>query len=764
MLPTTLGFLAGIILLQQCSVLPPAILSLSLFVLVPSLIKFRNLRVILAVICGFLWASLSAHTRLYPEFERKWEGTDLVLEGTIVSIPEQRDRAKRFIFEISRLKYDGDWKKFPRRVRLNWYTQAPALRLGQQWRLMARLKRPWSFKNPGGFDYEGWLFQKGIRATGYVRQSEAAQLLAESTITKPIGIMRQALATHITQALDADSNRGIVIALTIGERSAISAAQWSLLLNTGTNHLLAISGLHIGLIAGLAYFFVVRIWRFWGTLCRKWPAQRAAALLALLTGIGYALLAGFSVPTQRAVIMLCAVMGAVILDRNTHPMHTLAVALLAVLIWDPLAVLSSGFWLSFGAVIIILYSIHGRAHFKRPWWDLGRLQWILALGLLPLTLVMFHRVALIAPMANLIAVPVVGFFIVPITLMGSLVTPIIPSVGKIALGLSSELLDLLWMILDFLAGLPFAKWHHAPPSWTLWPSVLGIAVLLAPRGWPGRWLGVVLLLPLVFVIPKKPIRGEYFFTLLDVGQGLSAVIETRDHVLVYDTGARFSQYFNLGDAVVIPYLRSRGIDDIDVLMISHGDNDHIGGANAILKNITVQEIMTSVPDKLGQKPAVNCLAEQRWIWDDVIFEVLHPPAAWQHHGNNQSCVLRVQNNTGAVLLTADIEVAAERYLVENYGEALASDILLIPHHASTTSSSLPFLNAVEPELALLPLGYRNRFGFPNRDIIDRYHERGIRILDTLSQGAIRIDIHPHDGIDLLQGYRQQDKRYWSTSL
>jgi competence protein ComEC len=535
-----------------------------------------------------------------------------------------------------------------------------------------------------------------------------------------------------------------------------------LLLSTGTNHLLAISGLHIGLVAGLVYFLVLRIWSLAGRLCLNWPAPRVAAIAAIGAGCGYAMLAGFSVPTQRAAIMLCVVMGAVLLNRAKRAVHTLSLALMVVLIWDSLAVLSAGFWLSFAAVALIFYAIVGRLSEQRPWWHWGRIQWVLAIGLLPLTLILFQRVSLVAPIANLFAVPWVGLLIVPLTLMGSLSAMVSSAVGEWVLGVASTLLDVLWIVLDWLAAVPMAQWHHLPPSWALWPAIPGLILLLAPRGWPGRWLGLVLFSPLVLSSPPKPISGNYWATLLDVGQGLSMVIKTQNHTLVYDTGARFSEYFNAGEAVVVPYLRARGIRTVDLLMISHGDNDHLGGTDAIMRQLKVARVLTSVPEQIDHPRIDQCVAGMRWQWDGVNFEILHPTAQWQGSGNDRSCVLSLQSAGGSMLITGDIEAKAEQRLIELYQDRLASDIMLIPHHGSSSSSTSDLLAQVAPGLALLSVGSRNRFHLPAQQVLGRYEALGARVLDTANLGAIEISVGLGRGIGLRPGFRQSDKRYWSA--
>ncbi|MCP4408241.1 MAG: DNA internalization-related competence protein ComEC/Rec2 [Gammaproteobacteria bacterium] len=763
MMLTSLAFLLGIVVLQHCEVLPAPAWGVLLLLFVPLSIAFRALRLPLLIFCGFLWALLQAHGQLYPELSQQWEGNDLMVEGVIASIPQNRGRAVRFLFDLDRVSHAGGRQdEFPRRIRLSWYGSTQILHLAQRWKFTVRLKRPRGFKNPGGFDYERWLFAQGIRATGYVRGGEGAVLLTDRVSSRPVDLLRRTLADHITQALGDESNRGVITALTIGDRSAMSPQQWRLLLSTGTNHLLAISGLHIGLVAGLIYFLVLRMWSLAGQLCLKWPAPRIAAIAAIGAGCGYAMLAGFSVPTQRAAIMLCVVMGAVLLNRTKRAVHTLALALMVVLIWDSLAVLSAGFWLSFAAVALIFYAIVDRLSEQRLWWRWGRVQWVLAIGLFPLTLILFQRVSLVAPIANLFAVPWVGMLIVPLTLMGSLLATVSTVAGEFVLGVASALLDVFWVGLDWLADFPMAQWHHLPPLWALMPAIPGLILLLAPRGWPGRWLGLVLFSPLVLTSPSKPAPGDYWVTLLDVGQGLSMVIETRNHTLVYDAGARFSEYFNAGEAVVAPYLRARGVRTVDLLVISHGDNDHIGGADAIMHRLKVARVLTSVPEQLEHPSIDICVAGMRWHWDGVDFEVLHPAEQWQGSKNDQSCVLFLQGAGGSMLITGDIESKAEQRLTTVYQDRLASDIMLIPHHGSRSSSTSDFLEQVAPRLALLSVGSHNRFHLPAQQVLGRYEALGARVLDTVNYGAIGVSISLGRGLEIRPGFRQSDKRYWSA--
>jgi competence protein ComEC len=768
---TALGFLIGVAGLQQLAELPTAaVWWWGAVLLLPVMTRFARLRFPLAMVAGFLWAAFVAQTLLDGALDPRLEGQDVLVTGIIASLPERRDRGVRFQLAPERLHWQGIEQAVPGRLLLNWYGAAPLLRVGERWQLQVRLKRPHGFMNPGGFDYEAWLFRQGIRAKGYVRTPKgvpAPNRRLAATDTYPVERLRQTLRERLNATLSTQPLRGILIALAIGDRQQITSRHWEVLTRTGTSHLVAISGLHVGLVAGFAFFAVRRLWRLSARAVLWWPAAKAGALAGLLAAVVYAMLAGFSVPTQRALIMIAVVMLATILQYRTRPSNLLALALLLVLILDPMAVLAAGFWLSFGAVAVILYGMSGRlgggSRWRRWWWQWGRVQWLVALGLLPLLVLLFGQASLVAPLANLAAVPWVSLLTVPLTLAGTLVLWLWPGLGEVLLGLAGWSVEILWWWLEALGDWRFAHWRlPSSPVWAVVAAVVGVVWLLAPQGLPARWVGGIWLLPLVLVRPDGIPLGEAHFALLDVGQGLAAVVRTQEHVLVFDAGPRFASGFNSGEAVVAPYLHAYGARHIDLLMVSHADNDHRGGVEGLVAQVPVQRIVSSAPERLAPLSAGPCRAGMRWEWDGVQFEILHPDATMPRSGrqaNNRSCVLRVQAGGGSVLLSGDIEQAAEQVLVAR-GAALAADVLVVPHHGSRTSSSEAFLTAVAPRFALFPVGYRNRYGFPKPDVVARYRRREVGLFDTAHHGAIEIRLGGEDGIGRIETYRQRAARYW----
>ena len=546
---------------------------------------------------------------------------------------------------------------------------------------------------------------------------------------------------------------------------------------TGVSHLISISGLHITMVAGLFASLVFWLWRhsFFtdAQLPLRLPAQKAAALAGAAIALLYVLLAGFGVPAQRTLYMLSVVAAALWSGRITSVSHVLCVALAVVLLLDPWAVLWPGFWLSFGAVATILYVSVGRVEpgageSRRERWRAlfgaaARTQYAITLGLVPLTVLLFSQVSLVGPLANALAIPLVSLLVTPLALVGSVLP--MPLAGWVLIA-AHALIEWLAAALGWLNGLPLAVWSAPMPGpWIFLLAAFGTIWLLAPRGWPVRWLGVFCWLPLLLNVPTHPPPGQMRVTAFDVGQGMALLVETATHRLLYDTGPLYSATANAGNRVILPYLKARGIHALDALVVSHNDSDHSGGALAILAETDVGWVTSSLASDsalVRTAPAHRrCQAGQNWEWDGVRFDMLHPRA--DDYGNPKAkpnalgCTLKITLGRQALLLPADIGVAQEARLLADAAEALRADVLLAPHHGSGTSSSEAFLRAVQPRLALFQIGYRNRYGHPKAEVFERYGTLGIRRLRSDEAGAITLQF----GTSLqISEYRRDHVRYW----
>ncbi len=747
----TLSFLVGIVLVQQFSQLPNFYGLAICAVLIIGCAWKRYWHICLFLV-GFLWANLFALDRLSEQLPKNLEDKELNISGYVISLPQADSRRVTFDLQITEAA-----EKLPNKVRLSWYNATQTVKAGQHWQFTVKLKRPHGMFNPAGFDYETWLFSQNIGATGYIRKSEP-QLLATGSALYFIPTWRQAISDKLTRLMSDSANLGLIKALGIGDGSEINDAQWQVFRKTGTIHLIVISGSHISLVAGMAFFLARKFWAKTTVLALSPPTF--AAIFSLLVALFYSALAGFSVPTQRAMIMVAVVMLGIIFQRHIKPINSLALALFLILLFDPVAVLAPGFWLSFAAVIVIVYCSANRLGKISNLFPIVHLHFVVTLGLSPLLLFFFQQMSIISPLANFIAVPAVEFLAVPQILIALLLIFIQPTLAAKLLFFIGKQLDWLYWLLNKLAALPFATLNHPQPSWwSVLLATLGIFLLFAPKGIPARGLSVVLCLPLIFNKTDKINTGEFTLTLLDVGQGLSAVIQTSQHILVFDTGAKFSADFDMGKAVLLPFLRSLGTTHIDRLMISHGDNDHIGGAQSLLDEMKVNSIYTSAPQKFPQNAPIKCIAGQYWQWNQVEFTVLSPSAKNNFLSeNNNSCVLKVTALQGSVLLTGDIESEAEQQLVTNSPALLNSKILIAPHHGSKTSSTSAFLTAVNPEFILIPAAYKNRYHFPHPSVINRYQNKQIKWLMTGTSGAIKVKI-AYPNITSFS-YRTEEAKYW----
>ena len=755
-----IAFAAGAAALQWQAALP----GWGWFALLPVLAAIcfhcRKFIPVLAFAVGFLWAASYAHLRMGDWLAPELEGRDVDVVGVVSGLPARMERGLRFEFDVEAAP---NGERLPKKVLLSWYRspvsseEQPALlerelHPGERWLLTVRLRRPHGSVNPHGFDYEAWLLERGIGATGYVRQKGVQkQLGLRNNVFDFVERAREAVRDRFEKQLGATPAAGILIALAVGDQRAISAEEWRLFNRTGVTHLMSISGLHVTLVSGLAAWLVAFGWRRVPQAALRLPARNAAALAAILGALGYTLLAGFAVPAQRTFYMVSVVALALWSGRIASPARTLALALAVVVAADPWAPLSPGLWLSFGAVALIFYvSVQGKNHLVQ--W--ARIQWAITIGLAPAALLLFGQVSIAGPLANALAIPVVSIVVTPLALLAAVLP--LPAL----LDCAAWLVEWLLQFLEWCAALPGALWEqHVPPLWSVLAALAGVAWLLAPRGVPWRIAGLALAAPAFVLAPPAPAAGAAWITALDVGQGLAVVVRTASRTLLYDAGPAFGAEADSGGRVVLPVLRAAGIAHLDAMVLSHEDADHIGGALTVLETLQAGVLHSSLPSAHplnALAAARRCAAGDSWEWDGVRFEFLHPAPGTAYRRNDGSCVLRVAAAGGSMLLTGDVERAAETQLISS-NMRIRADVLLVPHHGSRTSSTAPFISAVSPRWAVVTAGYRNRFGHPHPDVLERYRTAGVQVLRTDRDGAI--SVHLENGIST-STERARRGRYW----
>ncbi|HET6913014.1 MAG TPA: DNA internalization-related competence protein ComEC/Rec2 [Rhodanobacteraceae bacterium] len=725
-----------------------------------------NLTLLAIFVAAFGYTALRADLAMHARLPHALEGRDLVVTGTIKDLPQAQDESTRFDVDVARASLDGAAIPLHGNLRLSWYASrngaAPELDPCSRWRLQVRLKRPRSLLNPGGLDFERSALQKRIVATGYVREDAANAQLSHSAC---VDGLRGRISNAIAAALPGDPHAARLLrALSVGDQSALDESDWQVVRATGVSHLIAISGFHVGLAAIFAALLVRLLWWLFPGLALRLPRPIAEAAIALPAAIAYGALAGFGLPTTRTLWMIGAVSLSRILRRGGGMGEGLALALCAILIVDPLSVLSAGFWLSFAGVVFLAWTLARGSGWRGHLRELGLSPLLMALALLPLTVWFFGQASLVGPLANLVAVPFISFVIVPMTLVASALLVTLPSLGVPLLHVCAWLADAQWWILEKLSALPIALHYFPQPTAIAFVlACIGVIWLLAPRGVPARALAPLLMLPLLWPRATPLRHGGFAAMVVDVGQGLSVLVRTRDHALLYDTGARYPSGFDLGEAAVVPALHAIGVDRLDTLIISHGDNDHAGGAQAVLAAFPVTHAFGGEPDR-GNVPLKQCEAGQHWNWDGVDFRVLSPPAPVHVHGNDAGCVLLVSGTGGRLLLPADTTAKVEPAIAE---AVLASSnlrdpplVLVVPHHGSKTSSSEDYLRALRPRFAIASAGYRNRFGHPANVVVARYEQLGIPLSSTFDTGAVRIAFGANESPRIVSEERIEQRRYW----
>jgi competence protein ComEC len=787
------AFVGGVFVLQQQAALPPLPWAVTLAVsalLLLALAAWRGsgtgqgarrrawftLALAAAAVAGFAHAATFAHLRLADELAFADEGRDVVVTGVVASLPAQLERGTRFEFAVEEVTPAE--VHVPQRVSLAWYGAAVRVRAAERWRFTVRLRRPHGLLNPGGFDLEAWMLERGIRAAGYVRENAATapQRLASIVwqpgplVDRARDVLRERLQRHLAERRFG----GVLLALVLGDQRAIEEADWTLFNRTGISHLVSISGLHVTMIAGLAAAALGAVWRRSPRALALAPVQSAAAVAAVSTAFAYCLLAGWGVPAQRTFLMLAVVAAAWLARRETAAASTLACAAAVVCLLDPWAAIAAGFWLSFGAVAAILWTVQSRAQASLPGWrarlhEAVRVQIAVTVALVPLTLALFQQVSVVSPLANALAIPLVSLLVTPMALAAAALAWLPAPFDGLCTGLlgaAHALFDLLAWVLQGLvqwrwAALSFA----APPSWAIAIALVGVAWLLAPSGWPLRWLGLTWMLPLIAVPAERPREGELWLTALDIGQGMAVLVETPGRAILYDTGPRYSAHSDAGARLIAPYLRWRGIDRLDLMVVSHLDSDHSGGAAAVLRDLPVGEVWSSIgPDHaalLGAATARRCQTGLEARFGALRLSVLHPEAG--DYGrrlstNALSCVVALEAGATRVLLTGDLPAREEAPLIARVSFAPVR-VVSAPHHGSRNSSRAAFVAAVPAEWVLVQAGYRNRFGHPDPQVVARWRAAGAVVARTDHHGAVQWRFGA-DGSAQVLAARRTHARYW----
>ena len=721
----------------------------------------RAARWVLAAVAAGLWTALVAERRLDDRLPEALTGRDFDVSGWVEGFPTGTPERMTFSFAVE----DAADPAVPRRLRLGWYDAPDALRAGAAFALTVRLRAPRGLANPGGFDYEQWLLVEGYGATGYVRSAEALTDPPRSLARWWLGVRRDA-ADLLAESAPDPAAAALLTALAIGERFGFTDEHWDDLRRSGTSHLVAISGMHVGLVAMLVFVGARRLWlRLPGRIVHY--DLEAAAAASALAAIGYAALAGFAVPTQRAVVMVIVALGVAAGRRAVGTANGLAAALLAVMVWDPFAVLAASFWLSFAAVALLCAlalrrDVHIGARtrgqrLRRYAAALVALQVSISFGLAPVVAAYFGEVSIVSPLVNLLAIPYFSFVLVPLTLTALAAAGLGLAGAPLLVYGAGLLANWAWAAIAAAASVTWSAIGVAQPSAAVAAfALLGVAAGLPGHPLPGRRLAWCALLPVFVPFVARSPAGVAEVTMLDVGHGLAVVVETRHHRLLYDAGPSFPSGFDTGAEIVVPALAQRRASGLDRLIVSHADNDHSGGVPAVLEAYPAADVLKG-PD-VTDIPGRVCSAGERWQWDGVHFEVLHPEPGFAPLGNESSCVLKIATATDSLLVTGDAEARAERVLARH--PRVAADVVVVGHHGSATSSTPQFVRASHARLALVSAGHANRWGFPRADVVRRWQAAGATLWTTGDSGALSLTLGA--GGLAVTAERERRRRYWRS--
>jgi competence protein ComEC len=813
-----LCFSLGIILVGYLPELPSLIFSYSAFIVTATVLLVVRKKcslvfssLIFSVGCfviGSVFGVAAGYYLLASQLPDEMAEKDIVVEGQVINLPQENDRRQLFTFKLTRA-YSGDesptaFENIPRKINISSYGDL-RVKTGEHWRLVVKLKKPRGFVNPGGFDYQASLLRRGIGATGYIRQGDNRLLHPQPSFS--LDVLRYELQ-HWLINTSHSPQKGILVALLVGDTSLVSKEQWGEMVKTGTNHLIAISGLHLGFFAIVGFFVGNLLGRCLQLVWYKYPSMISGYVCSIGFTLFYSIIAGFNIPTIRTLIMLAVVQLALLWRRTFRGRDTLLIALVLVLIYDPLAAYDIGFWLSFGAVAMLIFCFSGRISIVKKstarqsygnhFLLFLKSQWVMFVGLLIPLAVLIHTSSLLAPPANFIAIPVITFFVVPCVILAALCHFTVGILESFFLRCAELGMSLVHEWLNYLLTLGAGQLNPLVNinPWAVFLAMLGVVLILMPRGLGNKWVGYAgLIFALMIPLKKLP---DLQMLVFDVGQGTAVLIRTPNHQLLYDTGPQYTENFDAGSGIIVPYLKSQGLQKIDTLVVSHNDKDHSGGLEGVLAAVDVNQLLLgelreqsdqgepgelvelvelgpSEPKKifatntftdknkshqnLPNKPKIsNCHLQAPWQWDGVNFRFIIWPIASSAKANNHSCVLLVEFNGQKILLAGDIEKDVERLLVERK-ELSALDILLAPHHGSKTSSTAGFVAQVNPRRVIYSAGFHNQHGHPHIDVQARYAEIGSVPHNTAYAGALEFTWRGQQPYQLTQ-YRHSQARYW----
>ena len=738
-----LGLLAGMYALQLSSFRSDSDYMSAAFVAGFALLIAGQFRMLPWFCAGVALFLIAAQDVIESRISESIAGDSLVIDISVESFPSQSGPT------VSFLAVPANHEQLPPRIRLSWFKPPVEIRYGDSWRLEVRLRRPRGNRNAGGFDYEAWLFREKIGAVGYVVNSRRNHLLAAEAagITERV---RRRFVARVHQLVGNKEQASVLVALAVGTRHLITADQWDRYARTGTSHLVAISGLHIGLSAAAAYLVTLLIA---GIVGGNGNHHRTAVICSIIVAVLYAQVSGFAVPARRASLMLVLAGLALLRKQRPELLRIVSAVCIALAIVDPLSTMAPGFVLSFAAVIVLIWIAQ-----RRQGRQLVVVQVMLFFGLLPLTVFFFDRIVFAALPVNLLAVPLFSFVTVPLSLMGLLLGGPLQLVGDQAIVFAGKSVGVLEALVTFAASASWAAYTVPALAGLAWLTiVLPIIWVVLPPGWPGRhiaWLGVVAVL---LQEPRRPEAGCVALDVLDVGHGLAVVVRTNQHVMLYDTGPSYRGGGSSADSVVLPFLRNVGFGAIDRMVVSHADLDHAGGVAAIIAGTSVGRILSG--EALNTADSKPCRIGQHWTRDGIDFSVIHPPPGSDFDGNDRSCVVLIEAGRNRVLLSGDIEQPAEYRLVRE-GLLPPVDVILMPHHGSRTSSSKPFVQALSPSVAIVSASFGNHWGFPKEDIVARWEAVGARVLSTATSGAIGLTMCADLGVVSITRYRVDNRRIW----